>query len=264
MSDLNLPLVEAASYGGVFTLPVHIRVVHSTEGPMSRGNARALARNWFGTSQSGTSAHDIFDPSEGVKMVPDNHIAWHVGPGGNSFTRGSEHCAYVRYTTAQWLSADGQEMLDRSARYNAAAAHRDGVLPRWLSLTQLARKEPGFCTHNDIRLVFGGTTHSDPGPNFPYAWYMQRLQMYYNGLQEDPVNANDVNLFWNKEAPWPEQFKDLPHSDQAPSMMAYVVGASVRSYAALQEVKRVAAQVADCNKKLTEIRDLLKPATPPA
>lgn len=182
MGDLDISFLQAFSFGPEFSLPAHIRVIHSTEGPMSRGNARALAGpNWFGGPKAGTSAHDIFDPSEGVKMVPDNRVAWHVGPGGNSFTRGSEHCAYTRYTREEWLSEAGQAMLDLSARYNAAAAKRDGVQPRWLSLTQLAHKESGFCTHNDIRLVFGGTTHSDPGPNFPYDWYMDRVRFYYDG-----------------------------------------------------------------------------------
>jgi len=151
---------------------------------MSVGNAAGLARNWFGRPASqggaGTSAHDIFDPADGVMMVPADHIAWHVGPGANGFTRGSEHCGSVNLTREEWLSPNGQSMLDRSARYNAAACVRDGVQPRWLTLTQLAARQSGFCTHNDIRLVFGGTTHSDPGPNFPYGWYMDRVRFYYD------------------------------------------------------------------------------------
>lgn len=185
MGDLDLPWVQAAEYGPKFTLPAHIRVIHSTEGPMVAGNARALASNWFGRRSAdggaGTSAHDIFDPAGGILMVPADHIAWHCGPGGNGFTRGSEHCGYVALPREQWLSPAGQAMLDHSARFNAAAAHRDGVLPRWLTIPQLRAHEPGFCTHNDIRLAFGGTTHSDPGPNFPYDWYMQRVQFYYDG-----------------------------------------------------------------------------------
>jgi N-acetyl-anhydromuramyl-L-alanine amidase AmpD len=196
MGDLDLPYLAAASYGPRFALPAHIRVIHSTEGPMSRGNARALAGPaWFG-GPAGTSAHDIFDPGEGIRMVPDDRIAWHVGPGGNAFTRGSEHCGRVALTPEQWLSADGREMLDRSARYNAAAAHRDGVLPRWLTLTQLARREAGFCTHNDVRLVFGGTTHTDPGPNFPYDWYMARVRDYYDGgtMSQEDVDAVNKHM----------------------------------------------------------------------
>jgi hypothetical protein len=187
--DLTLPFLRARSYGGAFRLPARIRVIHSTEGPMSRGNARILAGPaWFG-GPAGTSAHDIFDPGEGIKMVPDGNVAYHVGPNGNGFTRGSEHCGRVALTREQWLSAEGRSMLERSARYNAAAARRDGVRPRWLSLTQLARRESGFCTHNDIRLALGGTTHSDPGPNFPYDWYMARVRAHYDSTAEDAEMA---------------------------------------------------------------------------
>jgi hypothetical protein len=255
MSDLDLPFLQSASFGPVFSQQARIRVIHSTEGPMSRGNARSLAGpNWFGSPKAGTSAHDIFDPSEGVKMVADNRIAWHVGPGGNSFTRGSEHCAYVRYTTAEWLSADGQEMLDRSARYNAAAAHRDGVLPRWLTLTQLARKEPGFCTHNDIRLVFGGTTHSDPGPNFPYDWYMQRVQFYYDGgtdteWQEIMSAADDIVEALNKVN---DNLTGTYRKDTAPN--------------ATQEpgsLKGITARLGDVTDRLDKLIAILSPVSPP-
>lgn len=189
VGDLALPYMAAAGHGAGFSLPVHIRVIHCTEGPMSRGNARALAGPaWFG-GPAGTSAHDIFDPGEGVEMVRPGTVAYHVGPAGNGKTRGSEHCGKVGFTRDQWLTDDGIQMLDRSARYNAAAAKRDGVLPRWLTLTQLKNLEPGFATHNDVRLALGGTTHSDPGPNFPYDVYMQLVQGYYNGTQEDDTMA---------------------------------------------------------------------------
>lgn len=193
MSDLILPYVPAAAHGGPFTVPVHIEVIHSTEGPMVAGNALALA-GWFGRDEAhdgpGTSAHAIFDPAGGVAMVPLDHIAWHCGPGGNGFTRGDEHCGKVAMTREQWLSPAGQAMLDHSARHRAARLHASGGLPRWLTLTQLRAREPGMCTHNDIRLAFGGTTHSDPGPNFPYDWYLERVRHYYFG--EDDVTPQEL------------------------------------------------------------------------
>lgn len=222
MSDLELDYLPAAAYGPPFRAPVHIEVIHSTEGPMSRGNARALAINWFGRPANqggaGTSAHAIFDPSGGVMMVPLDHVAWHCGPGGNGFTRGDEHCGRVSLTKEEWLSADGRAMLDHSARHRAARLHAFGGLPRWLSITQLRNQEPGMCTHNDIRLAFGGTTHSDPGPNFPYGWYLQRVQFYYDGGSDaelgeimgaaedivaavDRVNANLTGTYRKDTAP---------------------------------------------------------------
>lgn len=161
---------------------------------MSRGNARALATNWFGRSKAdggaGTSATDIFDPVDGVTMLGEHTIPFHVGPVGNGLSTGSEHCGSVNLTTDQWLSPDGKAMLDRSARRQAQRAHTRGwslADCRWLTITEVAsRKVHGFCTHNDIRLALGGTTHTDPGRNFPYSWYMERIRFWY-------VNPNGIS-----------------------------------------------------------------------
>jgi hypothetical protein len=42
-------------------------------------------------------------------------------------------------------------------------------------LQQIRNGESGFCTHADITLTLGGTTHTDPGPGFPYSIFMQMV-----------------------------------------------------------------------------------------
>ena len=166
---------------------------------MSPGNAKALAGPaWFGGPKAGTSATDIFDPIDGVKMLDEHTVPYHVGPNGNGLSTGSEHCGSVNLTQAQWLSANGRAMLDRSARRSAQRAHERGWSLsdcRWLSVSEVAKKTvKGFCTHNDIRLALGGTTHSDPGPNFPYAWYMDRVRFWYlNPTGEGELSVADAN-----------------------------------------------------------------------
>jgi N-acetylmuramoyl-L-alanine amidase len=188
---MKLPFLPAASHGGRFRQRQRLLVQHSTEGPMSRGNARALAGpSWFG-GPAGTSAHAIFDPSEGIEMVKPDHIAFHVGPGGNGFSLGIEHCGRVSLTKEQWLSPDAKSMLRLSAEWNAQYCHLLDIPPRWLSLRELAAGKSGLCTHNDIRLVFGGTTHSDPGRNFPYAWYIAQVQAFFDGK---PAPEDDVPI----------------------------------------------------------------------
>jgi hypothetical protein len=188
-------IITAAASGGPFGpgRPAFV-VIHSTEGPMSDGNAVALAR-WFARSKTdggpGTSATGIFDPVSSVRMLPEQTIPYHVGPAGNPLSNGDEHCGSVNLTTEQWMSAKGQAMLDASAKVQAQRAHYRGwslAECRWLSLTQVAaRTVNGFCTHNDVRLALGGTDHSDPGRNFPYSWYMGRIRAWY----QDPVNGGD-------------------------------------------------------------------------
>lgn len=195
-------VMPAYSHGGKFhTDPPAFHVIHSTEGPMSPGNAKALAGPaWFGGPKAGTSATDIFDPIDGVKMLDEHTVPYHVGPNGNGLSTGSEHCGSVSLTQAQWLSANGRAMLDRSARRSAQRAHERGwslADCRWLTVSEVAKKTvKGFCTHNDIRLALGGTTHSDPGPNFPYAWYMERVRFWYlnpNGTTEGEISVSDAD-----------------------------------------------------------------------
>lgn len=189
MVNLSLPFIPAAAHGGTLRQQ-RLWVAHSTEGPMSRGNARGLAGpNWFGGPKAGTSAHAIFDPGEGVEMVKPTIVAYHVGPGANGFTLGSEHCGRVALTKAQWLSADGVEMLRRSAHWTAQYCHAYDIEPRWGKLPELAAGGHLMCTHNDVRLVWGGTTHSDPGPNFPYPEYQEWTQDFYYGREEDVANS---------------------------------------------------------------------------
>ena len=197
MSDaVYADTIPAYAHGRTFIKdPPAFIVVHSTEGPMSDGNARALA-SWFARSPAnggpGTSATDIFDPIEGIRMLDSHTTPYHCGPYGNPRGTGSEHCGSVKLTKEQWLSDRAKAMLDRSARRNAQLAHERGwtlAQCRWLTVSEVARFVPGFCTHNDIRLALGGTTHSDPGPNFPYAWYMERVRFWFQNpsgiTQED-------------------------------------------------------------------------------
>lgn len=201
--------VPAYAHGGALVKPIPFIVIHSTEGPMSDGNARALAA-WFARSPSnggpGTSATDIFDPIDSVQMLPWNVIPYHVGPKGNPKGTGSEHCGSVKLTKAQWLTDRAKSMLDKSARAKAAEAHSRGwtlAQCRWLTVSEVARFVSGFCTHNDIRLALGGTTHSDPGPNFPYAWYMERVRFWFqnpNGSPEDDLPSNAELLTLMRQA----------------------------------------------------------------
>jgi hypothetical protein len=195
--------IPAYSHGGAFRPdPPAFHVIHSTEGPMSAGNARALAGpNWFGGPKAGTSTTGIFDPIEGIRMLDEHTVPYHVGPNGNGLATGDEHCGSVNLTKEQWLSDNGKAMLDRSARQAAQRAHWRGWSLsdcRWLSVSEVAQKTvKGFCTHNDIRLALGGTTHSDPGPNFPYTWYMDRVRFWYQNPEgEPPLQLDAEDRAW--------------------------------------------------------------------
>ena len=250
--------VAAAAHGGRFRPdPPAFDVVHSTEGPMSDGNARALAENWFGRPKSeggaGTSTTGIFDPSGSVRMLDEHTIPYHVGPVGNPLCTGDEHCGSVNLTPEQWISARGQAMLDASAKVKAQRAiFRGWSLAdcRWLSVTEVARRTVrGFCTHNDVRLALGGTTHSDPGPNFPYSWYMGRIRYWFQVL----TGAID-----------PEEDMALSDEDKAWLRSLTGGGGGTTPVSVTQQAYNLLhTDLADVQARLQRIEDLLDQPTPP-
>lgn len=196
-SLFTLPYVQAWARGGPFAIPPNIVVVHAAECPIRAGFARSLAA-WFARSPAddgpGTSAHTFADPAEVVEMVHAETIAYHVGPAGNPVSRGEENAGYTSYTREQWTTPDGLAMLRVSARNVAARCAALGVPVRWLSLTQVVQAahthrpaDGGICTHNDIRLALGGTTHTDPGAGYPYDIYLDMVRG-----QEDGVSYDDA------------------------------------------------------------------------
>lgn len=190
--------VNSPSHGGKFSKPnPRLIVIHSVEAPARAGLAYSLATGWMQTA--GTSVHSLNDPGESVDMVALDTIAYHVG-GGNSYGIGNEHTGYAAWDFKTWTSEPAFSALKVGAKKAAHQAAILGIPLRWLSVAQVRDGvSKGFCTHNDCRLAFGGTTHTDPGPGFPYAIFMQMVQQYASnapvtGNQPTPTTKPTTNI----------------------------------------------------------------------
>lgn len=186
---MNLVWTPAYSHGGPFTAGYPLGVViHSTESENLPGSAEAIAGpGWFGGPSAGTSAHKVVDQNSICEGVHRDTVAWHVGPNGNGRYIGYEFCGRASWTAAQWNAPEQLAMIRNAAPFIAADLKAIGAPARWLSLTQVAAKEKGLLTHNDVRLALGGTTHSDPGPNFPYAFLLSEVNKYMGTTTPTPV-----------------------------------------------------------------------------
>lgn len=170
--------------------------IHSLEAPAIEGIAYSLATGWFQTAPNKVSIHAIADPKEVIDMVTLDYVAWHIG-GGNPFCLGLELTGYAGphrgrgpWTPEEWIAPKSLAALKNGARKVAEWAHRYNISIRWLSLAQIAAGEDGLLSHNDARLVYGGTTHTDPGPNFPYALFLKLCQQYAGELVRPAPNPN--------------------------------------------------------------------------
>lgn len=164
--------ITAVAHGGTMAGGPRLGVLHSAETPLAAGYAYSIAANWFGTSKAGTSATVMIDPAETIRLLPDNVVAYHVGPKGNGFTVGVEQAGYARLTRAEWLTVAGRQQMRRVAEYMVECLHRWGIPLRWATDAQVRAAAAGgapqgWTLHDTIRRVLGGTTHSDPMPYYP-------------------------------------------------------------------------------------------------
>jgi hypothetical protein len=170
LTVLNLP---AKFHGGAQTPTV--QVVHDAETPISDGYAKSIGQFFQRGPAAGTSAHRMIGPSTVVRMLGLDVVGYHCGPAGNRGTAGYEQCGYARFSRADWTTADGLAQLETLAAELARDAQLWGIPDRHITDAQLrawaAAGRPaslgGRCTHDQIHRVLGGTSHTDPTPNYP-------------------------------------------------------------------------------------------------
>lgn len=145
-------------------------VWHDMEVDELPGRAESTAR-YFANPSDGreVSSHFCVDSNSVIQTVDEDDTAWTVGnrPGNN---RGIniELAGRASQTAAQWLDPYSRAMFDVIAPVVARSMTRWHIPNRWCTLADLDAYRPGHTTHNDLRRAFGVTTHTDPGPGFPF------------------------------------------------------------------------------------------------
>ncbi len=190
----TLKFVQAKSYYRAGNSPALI-VIHDMEYP-----ERSTGAEWcadFFASTAGASAHYCVDSDSIVQCVHDADGAWHTpgslpSKGGTEINRmsiGIEHAGYAKQTATEWDDDYSRAMLELSASLVAKLCVKHAIPPRRLSPTDL--KEPGvrgICGHVDATKATGVGSHWDPGPNFPWDWYMARVAAHFE-LQVAPASV---------------------------------------------------------------------------
>jgi hypothetical protein len=184
----ELLLVQARYYtkGRADGPPLWI-VIHDMEASETRTRAEDTAQ-YFATMPDGrqVSSHYTADNDSIVACVRLGDVAWTVGNRpGNYRGINWELSGFASQTRAQWLDDFGRAMLNRIAPYIRSDAARFSIPLRRCSVADLQAFRPGITCHNDLRLAFGGTTHTDPGPNFPWDYL-------FAALLETPQEDNDM------------------------------------------------------------------------
>lgn len=209
----------------------HGITVHSTE------NTSASARdeaNYAKNRTDGTSSHYYVDGREIIQSLNTDYGANHAGSWWpNQRCISYEFCGTVRWSRSTWLASID---WDAAAAAIARDCQRWGIPADWLTVGELADKRGGFNTHDDCRRAFGGTSHTDPGPNFPKDHLLSLVTEILNG--DDMQLSDQMNIpEWIRNS-WP----GIGGGDDKISVATCLVSGYGHSRTANDNVKAVMAE----------------------
>ena len=156
-------------------------VLHTMETGENSSIAENIGAGWFTNPNAQESAHYCVDDNSIVQCVNEGDYAWASGPTGNLNGIQIEMAGRASQSRADWLDDYSRAMLERTAALTADICKRHGIPVRVLTDEQVARGEAGITTHAALARVFRETDHSDPGPDFPWDFFMERVQAHAGG-----------------------------------------------------------------------------------
>jgi hypothetical protein len=160
------------------------------------GDTAESTANYFATlpDDRQVSSHLCIDNNTAIQCVDVYDSAWTVGNRpGNRRGLNYEHAGFAEQTATEWADDYSTAMLRLSAQCAVSDVLRFGIPVRRCTVDQLKAYEPGFTTHNDLRLAFGVTSHTDPGPAFPWSRYLDMVRAELEGDINMPTVDEIVN-----------------------------------------------------------------------
>jgi N-acetyl-anhydromuramyl-L-alanine amidase AmpD len=176
------PFVEAKYYTKIprseKERAVRVVVIHDMEAAEKGDTAESIA-NYFKTMPDNrkASAHICIDNDSIVQCVPDNSVAYGA-PGANNDGIQIELAGYGKQTRAQWLDDYGQQMLDLAAEVVAQYCLKYDIPVAHLTNAQLSQGEKGIVGHAQVSEVYQESDHTDPGPSFPWDYFIPRISAH--------------------------------------------------------------------------------------
>ncbi len=181
------------SYGGAY--PKRYVAIHNTS---NDATARAEA-DYAKRRTDGTSSHYYVDGTEVIQSLDTALSAHHAGSTtGNRYAVSYEITGTNSKSRAWWLSSVAWPRL---ARQMAADCRVHRIEPRLLTVDQMrAGSLSGFVTHDLMRLAWGGTTHTDPGPGFPMDYLLDLVRVELDGDDMDSYTEAAIKYTDNRLA----------------------------------------------------------------
>jgi len=138
--------------------------------------------------RSETGSYNVMvDDHTTILQNTDSWVTWSTGNKGNYILLHLCFVGRAAWSRAEWMSH--MPMLQRGAKVAAHWCRTYGWPARWVDVWHL----PGITTHDATR-AWGGTDHTDPGPNFPHDVFCQMVQNILDGNspQEDEMTPDQA------------------------------------------------------------------------
>lgn len=143
-------------------------VIHTTEGsegPRSAEDGAAYDQR----RTDGTSAHFYVDSNSVVQCVRTTDRAHTAGYHGNLWGIHIEVCGLAGQSAAQWDDPVSRATIEQTAGLCRVLRQRYPFPLVDLTPAQVrAGTARGFAEHYDVTRAWGESTHTDPGPRFPW------------------------------------------------------------------------------------------------
>lgn len=169
------------------SVPVTLIGIHTMEAPEGPQTAENVA-NYFKSPAVAASAHWCVDDNSRVRCVEDADCAWTMPP-TNHYSLNVEMAGYAAQTPSQWADQYSLLTLDNAALCVAEWCHKYDIPVRHLTDAQIANYEKGLAGHVDVNRVFHGSTHTDPGPNFPWDAFLKLVNEHLDVPSPTPPVA---------------------------------------------------------------------------
>lgn len=171
------PLVKARWYGTKRTTRPDWIVIHTMQFFERITAAEDIAHDFAVRPASNkASAHICVDSDSIIQCVPDSYKPYAAGATANARGMHIELAGYAEQTPAQWRDKYSTAMLAVAADAAAQYALKYAIPVRHLTLAQILASERGVVGHDQMSAAFKQSTHTDPGPNFPWPRFIAYMQ----------------------------------------------------------------------------------------
>lgn len=172
---MDIPFLQAKYFNPLTaTRKVDLVVVHAAEVAPGLQGAEWLLR-YCAANDRVASWHYAVDADSVTQSVRENDVAYHA-PGANARGIGLELATVGQPTANQWADPYHQKMLTLAAWLTAGICARHKIDPFFVDVGGLLELRRGITTHAEVSKAYLRSDHQDPGPAFPVAAFLAKVQ----------------------------------------------------------------------------------------